>query len=333
MKAICYKGAGKIAVEDVPMPVPGKGEVLIKVAYAGICGTDMTIYYGKHPRAKEGLIMGHEFSGYVCSPGKYPEGTLVTVYPYLGCGTCACCKRGEVHLCEHINLIGIDSNGGMAEYVVVPEDSIYLAPQGIKPELAAFIEPVGITVHAVRKGGYKKGSSVVIFGAGAIGMSCALTLRHFGAEKILVIDPVESRIQLAARLGFDIVPTEKNSLEAIMEYTDGQGADFVYDCAGHQTVVDILPDSVRVGGEIVIVAGYKVPPTMNFQKGMFREFSIQFVRNCSHDDFETAVSIINDDYGQLLNCILPIEEAQAGFDVPKGAYKVMFQIQKPDECL
>ena len=328
MKAICYEGEMKIAVKQIEKPVPKDGEVLIKVAYAGVCGSDMTIYFGKHPRAKAGLVRGHEFSGFICSESKFPMGALVTVYPYLGCGKCSCCKRGEVHLCENINLIGIDSNGGMAEYVVVPEENIYLVPEDISNQLAAFIEPVGITVHAVRKGGYEKGKNVVVFGAGAIGLSCALTLRSFGAEKILVIDPVEERIKLAENLGFDIVPLEKNQLEAIMEYTNGEGADYVYDCAGHQSVVDILPDSVKVGGKIVIVAGYKVPPTMNFQKGMFREFSIQFVRNCSNSDFEKAVELINSNYGKLLNCILPIEDAQKGFDVPKGAYKVMFQIDK-----
>lgn len=328
MKAICYEGEKKIAVRQVEKPEVKEGEVLIKVAHAGVCGSDMTIYYGKHPRAKEGLIMGHEFAGYVSSEGKFENGKLVTVYPYLGCGKCSCCKRDEVHLCENINLIGIDSNGGMAEYVSVPEDSVYLVPEGISTKLAAFIEPVGITVHAMRKGEYKAGKNVVIFGAGAIGMSCALTLRRFGAEKILIIDPVEERIKLAESLGFDIVSPKENALEAILNYTNGEGADYVYDCAGHQTVADILPDSVSVGGKIVIVAGYKVPPVMNFQKGMFREFSIQFVRNCSRADFETAIEIIDSDYEKLLNCILPIEDAQVGFDVPKGAYKVMFQLEK-----
>ena len=91
-------------------------------------------------------------------------------------------------------------------------------------------------------------------------------------------------------------------------------------------MADILPDTVRIGGCIVIVAGYKVPPVMDFQKGMFREFSIQFVRNCTPDDFETASRIIDENYEKILNCFLPVKDARKGFDVPKGAYKVIFQI-------
>lgn len=331
MKAIRYHGPEKISVDHIEKPERKQGWALIKVAYAGICGTDMTIYMGKHPRAKGPLVMGHEFSGYIVESEKYKKGELVTVYPYLACHTCDCCKRGDIHVCENIRLIGIDLDGGMAEYVTVPEDSIYPVSQGISPELAAFIEPIGITVHAVRKGGYKKGGNVVIFGAGAIGMSCALTLRRFGAEKILIIDPNENRSQLARKIGFEIPLKGEGRLEAVIRFTNGKGADFVYDCAGCQAVADILPDSVRINGQIVIVAGYKTPPSMDFQKGMFREFTVQFVRNCSREDFETASRIADKDYASVLNCILPIEKAQAGFDVPEGAYKVMFKIGEEDK--
>lgn len=326
MKAIRYLGVDKIAVEEVEKPVVPEGWVLIETAYAGICGSDMTIYHGRHPRAKAPLTLGHEFSGYIRSACRFPEGTLVTVYPYLNCGTCECCQRGDIHVCEHLKLIGIDLDGGMAEYVAVPEDKIYPVPEGISPKAAAFLEPIGITVHAVRKGGYQKGCDAVIFGAGAIGLSTGLTLRKSGAEKILIADPVPERIELAKELGFDTIPCGTDSVQAVMDWTGGRGADFVYDCAGHQTVADVLPDVVRIGGNIVIVAGYKIPPAMDFQKGMFREFSIQFVRNCTADDFETACRIIDGNYEKILNCFLPIEEAQKGFDVPKGAYKVIFEI-------
>ncbi len=326
MKAIRYLGIDKIGVEEVEKPQVSKGWALIKTAYAGICGSDMTIYHGRHPRAKAPLTLGHEFSGYICSSSRFPEGTLVTVYPYLNCGACECCQRGDIHICEHLKLIGIDLDGGMAEYVAVPEDKIYPVPAGLSPKAAAFIEPVGITVHGVRKGGWQKGSDVVIFGAGAIGLSTGLTLKKFGAERILIADPVPDRIRLAAELGFDTISCQTDSVQAVMDWTGGRGADFVYDCAGHQTVADILPDTVRIGGCIVIVAGYKVPPVMDFQKGMFREFSIQFVRNCTPDDFETASRIIDENYEKILNCFLPVKDARKGFDVPKGAYKVIFQI-------
>ena len=128
MKAIRYLGTDRIGVEEVEKPQVPEGWGLIKTAYAGICGSDMTIYHGRHPRAKAPLTLGHEFSGYICSSGRFPVGTLVTVYPYLNCGTCECCQRGDIHICEQLKLIGIDLDGGMAEYVAVPEDKIYPVP-------------------------------------------------------------------------------------------------------------------------------------------------------------------------------------------------------------
>lgn len=328
MKAIRYLGAHKISVDDVEVPQVPQGWVLIEVAYAGICGSDLTIYAGKHPRAKPPLIMGHEFSGYIRSKSKFPKGTLVTVYPYLACGSCEICKRGDFHICENLRLIGIDLNGGMAEYAAVPENNIYPVRTGISPQLAAFIEPVGIAVHAVRKGGYSGDGRVVIFGAGAMGLLCGLVLRNFGATDILITDPNQSRNHLAAQMGFQTIAPEENSTDAILRWTHGKGADFVFDCAGNQSVVDVLPDVVRINGRIIIVAGYKDPPSMDFQKGMFRELTIQFVRNCSRSDFETACQIIHDDYSRILNCTLPIADAQNAFNGPASAYKVMFQIGK-----
>ena len=327
MKAIRYQGPHQISVENVPVPDVPEGWVLIQVAWAGICGSDMTIDAGKHPRARAPLTMGHEFSGYVCSPSsRFPEGTPVTVYPYLSCGTCRFCQQGDGHICENLRLIGIDLDGGMAEYAAVPESSLYPVPDGISPQLAAFIEPVGIAVHAVRKGGWSQGQSAVIFGAGAIGLLCAMTLRRFGAERILVVEPDPVRNRFARELGFETVQPGEDGLTAVLRWSGGKGADFVFDCAGHPSVAAVLPDAARINGQIVIVAGYKNPPAMDFQKGMFRELTIQFVRNCSRRDFETACELIDETYGRILNCVLPLRDAQLGFDVPKGAYKVMFQI-------
>lgn len=327
MKAIVYEGPQKVAYKEVPMIEPKEGWTLIKVSHAGVCGSDMTIFSGKHPRAKAPLIMGHEFSGYIASFNpKFPEGTLVTVFPYLPCGVCECCKNGKFHVCKSLKLIGIDLDGGMAEYVQVPNDVIYAVPGEVDPELAAFIEPVGISVHAARKGGYRPGDTVVVFGAGGIGLSTALTLRNFGAKELMICEPNPTRAALAKELGFDVLDADKDVIEQIYERTNGDGAEFVYDCAGVQPVIDLLPDAVKINGQIVIVAGYKNPPTMNFQKGMFREFSIQFVRNCTQRDFEIAVDLIGKGlgYDRLLNYILPLQEAEKGFAPPSSAYKVMF---------
>lgn len=329
MKAIVFEGPQKVEYKEIPMIIPKEGWTLIKVSHAGVCGSDMTIFSGKHPRAKAPLVMGHEFSGYIASLNPYfTEGTLVTVFPYLPCGICERCKHGQFHVCKSLKLIGIDLDGGMAEYVQVPNNVICAVPEGISPELAAFIEPVGISVHSARKGGYNPGDSVVVFGAGGIGLSTAITLRSFGAEHLIICEPNPTRRALAKELGFDVVDPDRDVIEEIYERTNGDGAEYVFDCAGAQPVIDILPDVVKINGKIVIVAGYKNPPAMDFQKGMFKEIDIQFVRNCTRQDFLIACDLIGKKlgYDKLLNYILPLSEIKNGFAPPSSAYKVMFKV-------
>ncbi|GHS91959.1 dehydrogenase [Synergistales bacterium] len=332
MKGIVFEGTQKLAVRDLPIPTAKDGWVLIKVSHAGICGSDMTIYFGKHPRAKAPLVLGHEFSGYIASPHPtLPEGTLVTVYPYLSCGECDICESGGRHACVTLKLIGIDLDGGMAEYVLVPFDSVYKAPENISPKLAAFIEPIGISVHSMRHGGYRPGDRVVVFGAGSIGLAVALTVRQYGANDLIIFEPNPVRLEVAKSLGFDALPFGPDAVNEIYNRT-GSGADCVFDCAGHQSVIDVLPDAVRINGKIILVAGYKNPPQMNFQKGMMREFVIQFVRNCTRRDFEIACALTGREpgYEKLVNYALPVEEAQKGFDLlsaPSDAVKVMFAFE------
>ena len=162
MKSIVYHSAQEITVEDQPMPEIAAGEVLIKVAYVGVCGSDMNIYQGVHPRAKAPLVMGHEFSGtIVAGHPTLAKGTPVTVYPLLSCGHCEPCLSGYAHVCDTLKLIGIDCDGGMAEYVKVPVDKVMPIPPTLSLKLGAFLEPVAVGVHAVRRSGYKPGDRVV----------------------------------------------------------------------------------------------------------------------------------------------------------------------------
>jgi threonine dehydrogenase-like Zn-dependent dehydrogenase len=272
--------------------------------------------------------MGHEFSGFLESAHtRLPVGTLVTVFPYIPCGVCERCRSGAYHVCKAICIIGIDRDGGMAEYAIAPNDHIFAAPQGTPPALAAFIEPVGISVHVARHCGYTPGDSALVFGAGGIGLACAITLRRFGAKHLMMVEPEPARHELAKSFGFDMLDSGRNITEQVMERTNGDGAQHVYDCAGVQPVIDILPDVVKIGGNIVIVAGYIIPPRMDFQKGMFREFTIKFSRNCTREDFAIACDLIGEGlgYDKLLNYIIPLDDAQSGFAPPKSAFKVLYE--------
>ena len=132
MQSIQYVGTKEVVVGEKVLPEVGPGEVLIKVAYAGVCGSDMIIYQGVHPRAKAPLVMGHEFSGTIVKGHRtLPAGTPVTVYPLLSCGTCDPCRNGYAHVCNTLKLIGIDCDGGMADYVKVPEDKVLPIPESL----------------------------------------------------------------------------------------------------------------------------------------------------------------------------------------------------------
>lgn len=330
MKSIVYQKENQIALVNIPVPEVEEGKVLIRISHSGICGSDMTIFAGKHPRAKAPLVLGHEFSGYIASESeKFSEGDLVTVNPLLPCGVCAPCESGNAHVCNNLKLLGIDLDGGMAEYVLVPEKNVHLVPEGVSAKMAAFIEPVAVALHAVRLSDYKLGDKVVVFGAGGIGLSVALTMRLAGAYDLVISEPDEKRRKVAEDLGFDTIDSINDDvIEEVYKRADN-GADIIFDCAGHQTVIDVIPDTIKAKGKIVIVAGYKNPPTMDFQKGMFREFEIQFDRNYSNLEFEMACDVISREkgYEAIVNCVLPPEKAEEGFAVPENALKVMFNFE------
>lgn len=334
MKAIVFAAPNVVEMRQLPVPDVKEGWALIQVAYAGICGSDLTIYAGAHPRAKAPLVMGHEFSGYLQQdiPG-VAKGTLVSVNPLLSCGRCEPCLSGNTHVCKELKLLGIDCDGGMAEYAIAPISMIVPAPDGLSPKLGAFVEPMAVTVHALREASFLPGDNAVVFGAGTIGLCTAITLQRFGASAITVCEPNPSRLQLAQSLGFHCLQSGPDLLERLMEESGGNGYDFVFDCAGCQPVADILPDVVKIRGKIEIIAGYRKPPMMNFQKGMFREFSIQFTRVYRHKDFCIAADLAAKEplYERLINYELPPEEAQKGFTLlttPTDAIKVMYKFHE-----
>lgn len=334
MKAIVFTGPGQAKLLQVPKPKVKDGWTLIKVSHAGICGSDLTIFSGHHPRAKAPLVMGHEFSGWLAQdiPG-LPAGTPVTVNPLLSCGHCTPCLEGNSHVCRTLGLLGIDCDGGMAEYAAAPISMILPLPEDISLKLGAFIEPVAVTVHAVRMASYLPGDSALVFGAGTIGLATALTLRKFGASSVTICESNPIRLKLAESLGFHGIQSGNGLLDELLEETNGEGYDYVFDCAGHQSVADILPDVVKIRGKIEIVAGYKAPPSMDFQKGMFREFSIQFTRVYRMKDFEIAARLAakDPDYEKLINYELAPEDAEKGFELlttPTDAVKVMYRFHQ-----
>jgi len=294
MKAAVWAATDDVVYTDVAMPDVPVGWALVRVAYNGICGTDLAILHGKHPRAKAPLVMGHEMSGSVERAGATgpAAGTLVTVEPLISCGTCKACLTGNSHVCRRLGLYGIDTDGGMAEFVALPPEVLHAVPGSVDPRTAALAEPLAVAVHAVSRSGMERGDVVAVYGAGPIGVLTALVARHEGAGTVVISEPSAWRRAVAARLGFTVVPEGGSVAEVLEPLTGGEGADTTFDSAGHPSVAAELAATTRVHGRIVIVGVYKTPTALDLQAICFKEQSLVGVRVYTSADITRAIELI-----------------------------------------
>lgn len=335
MKAIVYEKANQVSYREEELPKVDVGSVLLKNYYAGICGTDLNIFAGTHPRAQAPLIMGHEFSATIASEHPlYPIGTRVIVNPLISCGHCIPCQSGQSHVCDDLQLVGIDTAGGMAEYVVVKNEKVIPLPDEVSLKLGALAEPVAVAVHAVRKVRFLVGDRVVVYGAGTIGLCVALTLRNYGASEVTVIETNAQRLQKAQELGFKTLNPAIDDVESeILKATNNGGIDYVFDCAGHPAVMKQVTEIIKVQGTIVVVAAYKKPAEVNLIQGMFKELALQFVRVYTSKDIELALQLLKNDpqFEKIITDVLQPSKAMEGFHLlttPSAAIKVMFEFQE-----
>lgn len=297
MRAAVWTGTDEVEVAHVGLPEVPEGWALVKVAYNGICGTDLSILHGKHPRAQAPLITGHEMSGWVERAGATGprDGALVIVEPLITCGTCKACRDGHSHVCRRLGLYGIDAPGGMAQYVALPPDVLHEVPAGVDPRTAALAEPLAVAVHAVDLSGMAPGDTVAVYGAGPIGVLTALVARHAGAGTVVVTEPSAWRRQVAADLGFVVVPEGSTMAEVLAPLTDGEGADTTFDTAAHPSVAAELAATTRVLGRIVVVGVYKQPAAVDLRAVCFKEQSMVGVRVYTSDDVARAIELIASD--------------------------------------
>lgn len=330
MKAIAKVNPGVgIDVIEVPAPEAGQGEVLLKVAACGICGSDLHTYeWTKSGRERRGIpielprVLGHEPSGVVAAVGEgvtqFKAGDRVASDSWGGCGKCYYCRIGRVNLCEPRYNIGSLKDGALAEYVVVPEFNLYRLPDEIPLEVGAVIEPLGVAVHAVERClTLKPGDHVLVQGAGPIGLLTALVVRAGGGDVVvtgLASDTV--RLKQAQSLGFDtIVSDSATCLDEVRDRTDGRGADIIFECAG------ALPGAiplVRKGGEIVVAGNPSSTIELDLLAAIAKEltFTINLGRNPS--SWHRSISLLTTgtvDVSPLITHRLPLEKGQEAFDL------------------
>jgi 2-desacetyl-2-hydroxyethyl bacteriochlorophyllide A dehydrogenase len=294
MRAAVWTATDQVEVSDVPLPVVPAGWALVKVAYNGICGTDLAILHGKHPRATAPLIMGHEMSGWVERPGATGPavGTLVVVEPLISCGECRSCKYGLTHVCRRLGLFGIDAPGAMAQFVALPPELLHAVPDGVDPRTASLAEPLAVAVHAAELSGVRPGDVVAVYGAGPIGVLTALVACHAGAAAVVITEPSPWRREVAASLGLTVVPADSTMAATLAPLTAGEGADVTFDTAAHPTVAAELAATTRVRGHVVVVGVYKAPTPLDLQAVCFKEQSVLGVRVYTTADLTRAIELI-----------------------------------------
>ncbi len=292
MDVVVCPQPGALTVERRPVPVPGPGDVLVRVRRVGVCGTDMHIFRGVQPYLSYPRVMGHEFSGEVVqSPdgSALKPGEPVYVVPYISCGACGACRKGRTNCCTAISVLGVHRDGGMAQYVAVPERFVFSA-RGITLDQAAMIEFLAIGAHAVRRADVRPGQRVVVSGSGPIGIACALFSKLRGGE-VSVIDTRPERLAVCRdKLGIPHVLTPSPELPAqMLSLTGGEMYDIVFDATGNPQAMENGFRYVGHGGTYVLVS--VVSADIKFSDPEFhkREMTLMGSRNATAEDFNLVL--------------------------------------------
>ena len=255
MKAVIFSEPNKFSVEERSIPSVGELDALIRVHACGICGTDIHILHGEHI-VRFPVIPGHEFSGEVAEVGSRVTGVKVgdrvTVDPNIVDRTCFFCKRGEINLCENLTAVGVNYNGGFAEYASVPAEQVYLIPENVSLDEAALAEPLSCCIHGMDRAGVCTGDTVLVLGAGGIGLILIQLARAAGAGRILVSEPDPGKRKLAALFGAGelIDPSSEDVLQRVFNITR-VGADVVIESAGRKETAEMAPKLARRGGTVL----------------------------------------------------------------------------------
>lgn len=255
MKSAVLVAPGRFEIQSRQLPEPAPGEVLVKITRVGICGTDIHIFNGHYAADSLPMVPGHELAGRIAALGSPSErlnvGQKAVVDMNIGCGVCYWCRRQEILSCPSMDQIGITMDGAFSEYICVPERLVIPAPDHVPDEVLALVEPLACVVRAARKSGVTFGQSVVVIGAGPIGNLHVQLLRTIGAAPIIVTDLSAARVDMARAAGADVAVVDPASLhKAVMDATEGRGADMVIESVGNPALYKLATTLIRKGGHI-----------------------------------------------------------------------------------
>jgi propanol-preferring alcohol dehydrogenase len=326
MRGLVYHGPGDVRVEEIPDPKPAPREVLLDVSAAGICGTDHHIVAGEL-RVAPGTVLGHEISGVVAAGGRgvsdWEPGQRVISYGQVTCGECRSCREGHEHRCRRPQVIGMTRQGGFADRIAVPQQCLVPVPDAVSDEVAAIVpDAIATPYHAlVTVGRIGSGETVVVIGAGGLGLQAVLLARMEGAARVVAIDPSPAAREAALAAGADDVldPTaDGDPVKALYGLTSG--ATLTLECVGRAESVELGMQSLAPGGRLVVVGvGHdrpRLPPLIRFVSG---ETSIHGSFGSTIAEIETVLGLIADgrlDVSQSISRSVTLDEVPEVFAQP-----------------
>jgi threonine dehydrogenase-like Zn-dependent dehydrogenase len=307
MKAAVLTEYRKVEWKEVDVPSISGNEVLIKVGYACICGSDQHVFLGEfHPRTTVPLIQGHEFAGTIVKTGpavrNFKTGDRVAIDPIIWCGHCPACKRHHYPACSSLRLVGIDLDGGFSEFMKVPETMLYKVTEKISDRHAALVEVLSIGFHACNRARVSEDDRIVIWGAGKVGQSILQAVRTKTGNTVIMVDILDERLEIAKKAYDDIYTVnavKTNAVEKIKELTGGEGVDIAFEAVGHTKEIPGVINPVRGciqairGAGTVCVLGLSSEPSPVVMKELIWKEGIIMTSRVSHGEFAETIENMN----------------------------------------
>jgi L-iditol 2-dehydrogenase len=326
MKSLLLSSYNHLEIADMPLPVVGPDEVLVRVEACGICGSDVHGYDGSSGRRIPPIVMGHEAAGTVATTGKnvknFSEGDRVTFDSTVYCGSCNNCLRGDVNLCDNRQVVGVSCGdyrraGAFAEFVVLPARIVYRLPEILPFEEAAMLEAVSVALHAVSLVPVRPQDNALVVGAGMIGLLIVQALHAAGCSHIYVTDVDQTRLKLANQFGVATsLLAGPNFIPQVMSVTNGNGMGVVIEAVGINATVTTAIDSARKGGSVVLVGNVTPEVTLPLQKVVTRQIRLQ--GSCaSAGEYPRAIELMSSEairVKPLITAIAPLEDGPRWFE-------------------
>jgi len=318
MKALVCRDK-KLAIETIPDPEPGPGQLILRVESCGICGTDLSLQ--KAGVLADGTVMGHEFAGEVLESGHgFKAGERVCALPMLSCGRCNRCKSGLGAFCQKVLLMGVGpAQGAFAELVPIAAHETVRLPAQLRPQDGALVEPMAVALHAARTARVRPGEGVVVLGAGPIGLAAVVWARHFGASQVLVSDRVPERREMAERLGATGTAEPGPALDDLLATRIPEGADVVIEAVGAPGLIQQALAAMRFRGRVVVAGVCMGPDTIQPFPAITKEASVHFVLAYEKDDFQYTIDML--EAGRISP--QPMVTSQVALEDVPGAFETL----------